>query len=56
MFEPSSDVGYPDGAGGNLFVPKKPQVQSIWVHQFCEPGLVSAVKLTDLYREPGVST
>jgi hypothetical protein len=28
----------------------------MWAHQFGAPGLFSAPKLTDLYREPSVST
>jgi hypothetical protein len=28
----------------------------IWAHQFVDPGLFSAPKLTDLYRKPSVST
>ena len=29
-------------------------VKSIWAHQFGEPGLCSAPKLTDLYRGPSM--
>jgi len=55
FFEPTSDVWCPGGAGGNVFVPTTPQVQSIWVSQLCEPGQFFAVNLTDLCREPGMS-
>ena len=30
--------------------------RSIWAHQFVDPGLFAAPKLTDVYREPTMST
>ncbi|KAJ1465841.1 hypothetical protein T484DRAFT_1647690 [Baffinella frigidus] len=36
--------------------PQPSSVPSIWAHQFVEPGLIFARKLTDLYRKPSMST
>jgi len=33
-----------------------PKSFNFWAHQFSEPGLVSAPKLTDLYHGPSMST